>query len=229
MAPIPGKSPGKLAAAKTHAASASHEDTRDRLIVSATMLFAQRGFDGVSVKELADSAGVNVSLVSYHFGGKENLYRECLEQFGKGRLAAAQRILQPPQSLEELHLKLKMFMEEMFACHLENAHVSQLVHRECEMELPIAPDAFRKTFLKVFETMVEFFSTAQARGIVRRELDPLLVSHLIFGGFKQAVQSDKLSKKFFGLTIADASYRNKLIDHILQCNIFGISAERSKA
>jgi hypothetical protein len=97
------------------------------------------------------------------------------------------------------------------------------------MELPIAPDAFRKTFLKVFETMVEFFGTAQARGIVRKELDPMLVSHLVFGGFKQAIQSDKLSKKFFGFTIADATYRNKLIEHILQCNVFGILVQRSKS
>ena len=39
-------------------------DTRDQLIKAATALFASKGFDGVSVKDLSDKAGVNVSLIS---------------------------------------------------------------------------------------------------------------------------------------------------------------------
>ena len=55
--------------------SSSAEDTRERLIRAAAQLFAEKGYEGASVKELAQEAGVNVSLVSYHFGGKDGLYR----------------------------------------------------------------------------------------------------------------------------------------------------------
>lgn len=44
-----------------------------------TPLFAQKGFAGVSVKELAEAANVNIALISYYFGGKENLYTAILE------------------------------------------------------------------------------------------------------------------------------------------------------
>ena len=63
---------------------------RDKLLAAATPLFAAKGFSGTNVREIAGAAGVNVSLISYHFGGKEGLYSAVLsEQFaGFARIAA---------------------------------------------------------------------------------------------------------------------------------------------
>ena len=52
--------------------------TRQALVDAATVLFAERGFDGVGIDELATRAGVNKALVSYHFGGKRGLYVAAL-------------------------------------------------------------------------------------------------------------------------------------------------------
>jgi AcrR family transcriptional regulator len=41
-------------------------------------LFAERGFDGVSVSAIALKAGVNKAMISYHFGGKRDLYTAIL-------------------------------------------------------------------------------------------------------------------------------------------------------
>ena len=48
--------------------------TRDRLLIAATQLFAARGFDGVSVSQIAQRAGVTKALINYHFGSKLKLY-----------------------------------------------------------------------------------------------------------------------------------------------------------
>ncbi len=48
--------------------------TRDALIAAGTGLFAERGYDGVSVATIAAKAKVNKAMISYHFGGKRNLY-----------------------------------------------------------------------------------------------------------------------------------------------------------
>jgi AcrR family transcriptional regulator len=50
------------------------EFTRDKLLAAATPLFAARGFDGVSVAQVAQRAGVTKALINYHFGGKRKLY-----------------------------------------------------------------------------------------------------------------------------------------------------------
>ncbi len=61
------------------AARPRSSDARERLLQAAAPLFASRGFNGVSVRELAESAGVNVAAISYHFGGKAGLYTASLE------------------------------------------------------------------------------------------------------------------------------------------------------
>src|SRR5581483_11929547 len=54
------------------------EDARARLIDAAIALFADKGYEGTSVRDLASAAGVNVAAVSYHFGSKDALYTEAL-------------------------------------------------------------------------------------------------------------------------------------------------------
>lgn len=60
----------------------ANNDCRDTLIAVATPLFAMKGLNGVSVREVARAAGVNLAMISYYFDGKEGLYAAVLtEQF----------------------------------------------------------------------------------------------------------------------------------------------------
>lgn len=54
--------------------------TRDRIIETAEVLFAARGYEGTSLRDITDRAGVNVAAVNYHFGSKEGLLREVLDR-----------------------------------------------------------------------------------------------------------------------------------------------------
>lgn len=67
---------GKTAESKS--APAVEEDARTRLIDAAIVLFADKGYEGTSVRDLAKAARVNVAAVSYHFGSKDALYTEAL-------------------------------------------------------------------------------------------------------------------------------------------------------
>jgi TetR/AcrR family transcriptional regulator len=55
------------------------EATRQALLRAGAELFAERGFDGVPIEDVADRAGVNKALISYHFRGKRGLYVAILE------------------------------------------------------------------------------------------------------------------------------------------------------
>jgi AcrR family transcriptional regulator len=48
--------------------------TREALLAAGSELFAERGYDGVPVAAIAHKAGVNKAMISYHFGGKRQLY-----------------------------------------------------------------------------------------------------------------------------------------------------------
>lgn len=54
------------------------EESRARILEAGGRLIADRGYDGVSIRELAREAGVNGASINYHFGGKEGLYHGIL-------------------------------------------------------------------------------------------------------------------------------------------------------
>jgi len=55
-------------------------DTRDALLRTAITAFSEKGFDGISVRQLEEGAGVKRGLVAYHFSDKEQLWRAAVEQ-----------------------------------------------------------------------------------------------------------------------------------------------------
>src|SRR6476620_1356498 len=66
--------------------------TKARVLRAATELFAERGFHGTSVRDIAERAGANVAAGHYHYGSKEGLYLEVLrEQFAEVRAELERR------------------------------------------------------------------------------------------------------------------------------------------
>ena len=68
---------------------------RDRILDVAEELFAERGYDGVTLRQIASGAGVDVALASYHFGKKLDLFQAVFDRRA-GLLNQARR-----QALEE--------------------------------------------------------------------------------------------------------------------------------
>jgi len=70
------------------------EHTARRLLDSAEELFADRGYDATSIRQIVNQCGRNTAAVNYHFGSKENLYLEVVRrQLGDFRDSLLQRTL----------------------------------------------------------------------------------------------------------------------------------------
>ena len=54
--------------------------TSEKILDAAEGLFADSGYDGVSIREITKSAGVELALVNYHFGSKESLFCRVVER-----------------------------------------------------------------------------------------------------------------------------------------------------
>lgn len=55
-------------------------DSLERILDAATLLFAQYGYHGVSMRALAEVVGLNISTINYHTGSKEELYRKVFHR-----------------------------------------------------------------------------------------------------------------------------------------------------
>jgi AcrR family transcriptional regulator len=74
---------------------------RERLLHVAGMMFADRGVEAVSTRELTKAAGANLSAIAYYFGGKEGLYNETIDY----TIAGTQKLIGGAE--ERLHADLE--------------------------------------------------------------------------------------------------------------------------
>lgn len=112
------------------AASAHGEETRLKLIHAATPEFIEQGFRAARVQQIAARAGVRLSAINYHFGGKEGLYLAVLRYHGD--LAITQQPLLSDSELPLpdrfrflIHSVLLRMLDEQQGCR-----IAQLVLRE---------------------------------------------------------------------------------------------------
>jgi AcrR family transcriptional regulator len=111
--------------------------TRERLLDAAERLFADRGFEATSVRDITAAAGCNVAAVNYHFGGKDKLYLEVFRRLlGELREQRMQRIRSDMETAGS-GLTLELFLESFTRSFLEplsegsrSRHLMKLWDRE---------------------------------------------------------------------------------------------------
>jgi len=120
--------------------------TRTRLLEAAIFCFAEHGFDGTGIREIAQRAKANSALVQYHFGGKTGLYTEALQFIFTRRPLPLEAV--PPtgegpgaraQAIQAFTALVENMLGEMLACGLGGdldraAH--ELLNRELQAPRP---------------------------------------------------------------------------------------------
>lgn len=200
----------------THESPESSPSTKEALLTAAKKIFALKGYSGATVKEVADEAGVNVSLVSYHYNGKENLFRACVEAYGMRRLSATEQFLKEPQSVEDFRVRLTLFLEDYFSNAISDQDTMMIMHRECMGSNPITQDLFEGVFMKSVANMMNFFAQARKNGILRKEIDPHYIVLMVMGAIAHAIQMDCMHEQFFKTGLKDPAHREKLVKTLLQ-------------
>ncbi|CCY23931.1 probable transcriptional regulator protein TetR family [Brachyspira sp. CAG:484] len=56
------------------------ENSKERILATATKLFGQKGYSAVSIREICKKANVNICMISYYWGGKQELYNAIVEE-----------------------------------------------------------------------------------------------------------------------------------------------------
>ncbi len=84
--------------------------TKAQLLEAAGVLFAEKGFDRTTAKEIAEKAGTNAASVNYHFGGIEGLYEEVLVE-AHHRFVSLQALASAVEGEGDPQQKLRRLLE----------------------------------------------------------------------------------------------------------------------
>ena len=91
----------RRAAAGRGPRKAGPEATRQRILDAAELLFAERGFHSVSVRDITAAAGVDVALINYHFGSKQLLFESVFMR--RAEVLNAERMLRLEAVVQRAH------------------------------------------------------------------------------------------------------------------------------
>ncbi len=145
------------------------KDSRIRLIEAATPLFAQKGFAGVSIRELAEAAGVNSALISYHFGGKEGLYEAVLE----GQFAPVANAINAAGSFElSPSERIAYYAKAVNAAHKQSPYLIRFMHGEMINPTICFETVVKKYIGKIFGLLTTAFVDGVAAGQFNPDFNP---------------------------------------------------------
>ena len=81
------------------------ENSKVRILEAATTLFAKKGFDGASIREICKAADVNLCMISYYWGGKRELYEGIIENILEKQLEYSKGFLDLNKNPKEMSIK----------------------------------------------------------------------------------------------------------------------------
>lgn len=212
-----------MRAAKKKSPPPPSENTETLLLKAAEDVFSDKGFGGATVKEIADKAGVNISLISYHFGGKEGLLRACVLRFGKERLQDSETYLSKPENFDDFRVKLLLWTQQFLKCHVEDNNICNILHRENLAKNKFLWDIFESTFIKGFDAVATFFDAARKKGILKKSFDSRLAASMLFGSVIHLGKSQEIQEQWMGISIKDEKYRRQAAEQIVDTLIGGLS------
>lgn len=156
---------------------------KERLLATAMRLFAEKGFDGVTVRDLSAAASVSVGLINHHFGSKEGLReavdRYFLSQFEEvlldSRPALGARADNSAESFAD-------WLDDWIARHVDSWDMSKAYMRRAILEGSDWGAGLFERFYQVVRTSVD---RLDAEGGIRPDVDrlwlPLLIVYLDLG------------------------------------------------
>lgn len=153
-----------------------------RLIKVAMRMFAEKGYDGITVRDISAAADVSVGLINHHFGSKEGL-REAVDQhfIGQFEEVLAEQRPAPRDENEGLEQSVE-FTEAWINRHIDDWDLTKAYMRRALLEGSDWGAGLFERFYQVVRTSVD---RMDADGQIRPDVDrlwlPLLIMYMELG------------------------------------------------
>ncbi|NIJ55101.1 TetR/AcrR family transcriptional regulator [Dyadobacter arcticus] len=166
-----------------------------QIIEVAEQLFAQKGFAGTSVRDIALEADVNVSMISYYFGSKEKLI-EALFQHRMTESRSRLETLLTDGDLVPLQ-KINILIDSVIDRLMGNQCFHNIMLREqlSSERTPIISEHIMNLKLRNVELMQKLINEGQEAGAFRKNIDLSLMSTTLYGTINYAIATQDFYKK----------------------------------
>lgn len=157
-------------------------DTRDRMIDAAREVLLADGYAGLSTRRVADGAGVPLSQIHYHFGGRRGLVLALLASENERRVARQTRMYADDAPLHERYDQACDFLEDDLASGYVRLLQEMVAAGWSDPEVSEQVTALLGGWFDLLTTVVEESPELGAIGPLRPQDVAMLVGMAFLGG-----------------------------------------------
>jgi AcrR family transcriptional regulator len=188
-------------------------DKRSQILGAAEHLFAEKGFEGTSVRDIAHLAGVNLAMISYYFGSKEKLF-EALVEHRSGYTVGVLEDLAKDEHLEPMQKMFKLidfYVDRILTNHRFHNIISRQFSTLQSTDLK---EALMRMKQKNIEQIHKIMDDGEKKGVFRK-VDMELTLGTIIGTISQMTLSKEFYCRILGIMSPDPdNFSPELIDRL---------------
>ena len=195
------------------------KDKRAHIIETAMDLFAGKGYEGTSIRDIAEKASVNLAMVNYYFGSKEKLFENIVEYKSSLTRGLLDEILknQELSAIEKIYAVIDSYVERLFT----HRSFHRLIYQE--LILNQREDLQRSIVNNLFPNAV-IIKTIIENGIKKAEfkkVDVELTIASLIGTINQVLHSRKFCNKLINkeedyVPYDDNKFKKRVRNHLKQ-------------
>jgi len=159
-----------------------------QIIEAAEKLFATNGFEGTSVRDIAQEAGVNLAMISYYFGSKEKLLEALFDCRSSNIVVQLETVLQNAnmEPLLKIYHLIDTVVEKVFTQQYFHKIMvrEQMTHH---LQKGAIADMIHKTKKRNQEMVRQLIQEGQKKGVFKKNIDVPLMLVTLFGTANQLV------------------------------------------
>ncbi len=195
-----------------------YSDKQKQIILSAERLFSEKGYEGTSVRDIADEAGVNLAMISYYFGSKDKLMEALFEQRTTNIKSKVENLL-----LDEHKTPLEKIES------LADDYINRIIDKHLFFKIWICEEVVNKNpvILKLINDLKKrnadeigkLIKDGQQKHVFKENIDVLLMMNTLIGTITQTMITIDYYREYYDLNkISDVKFyqkiKQKLRNHI---------------
>ncbi len=166
--------------------AASRPDKRALILDAAVKVFAEKGYHGSRVSDIASEAGIAYGLVYHYFKNKEEILATIFEERWTGFIEAVEAIGASSTSTEDKLVSVAALMLNAYRVRPEWVKVLVL---EIQRSSRFAEPGQLRAVGRLFEALARILRTGQERGELRGDLDPRIACYVLVGALDIVITS----------------------------------------
>lgn len=193
-------------------------DKKQQIIESAVQLFAEKGFEGTSIREIATKADVNLAMINYYFGSKEKLFEAMVEQ----KAAYTKNLLE--EIMKDTTITEIGKIDKVIDSYVERLFSNRKFHRVIHQELMLSQrDTLQQTIIDILSPnsliIKGIIESGVKKGTFNKKVDAPLVLASIVGTINQVLLSKRMCNKLLSknddyIPYEDPKFKKRLSDHL---------------